>query len=88
MLTQVGGIMFARGAQELHTPGLADDASRVKPPRRSSKTDPVLDRLERAGRIRPATADLRDVLARRGPPTGPVTDAGTRALQEQRGDRG
>lgn len=60
----------------------------VKPPRRTSKTDPVLDRLEREGRIRPATADLRDVLARRGPLTGPVTDAGTRALQEQRGDRG
>jgi hypothetical protein len=56
-------------------------------PRRTSKTDPVLDRLEREGRIRPATADLRDVLARRGPLTGPVTDAGTRALQEQRGDR-
>ncbi|MCW2987053.1 MAG: hypothetical protein JWR63_4623 [Conexibacter sp.] len=60
----------------------------VKPPRRTPKTGPVLDRLEREGRIRPATADLRDVLARRGPLTGPITDAGTRALQEQRGDRG
>jgi hypothetical protein len=62
--------------------------SGVKPPRRTSKTDPVRDRLERKGRLRPATADLRDVLARRGPLTGPITDAGTRALQEQRGDRG
>jgi hypothetical protein len=60
----------------------------VKPPRRTSKIDPVLDRLEREGRLRPATADLRDVLARRGSLTGPITDAGTRALQEQRGDRG
>jgi hypothetical protein len=53
----------------------------------TSKTDPVLERLEREGRLRPATADLRDVLARRGPLTGPITDAGTRALQEQRGER-
>ena len=76
------------GFKELHTASFADYASHVKSPRRTSKTDPVLDRLERDGRLRPATADLRDVLARRGPLKGPITDAGTRALQEQRGDRG
>jgi hypothetical protein len=42
----------------------------VELPRRISKPDPVLDRLEREGRLQPATADLRDVLARRGPLTG------------------
>jgi hypothetical protein len=30
---------------------------------------------------------LRDVIVEIGRPPGPVTDAGTRALQEQRGDR-
>jgi len=29
---------------------------------------------------------MSEVLARIGPREGPVTDAGTRALQEQRGD--
>lgn len=31
--------------------------------------------------------DLREVLREIGSPAGPVTDAGTRALQEQRGER-
>lgn len=39
-----------------------------------------------AGRLRPATRSLRDVLAERGPLTGPVTDAGTKALLAMRGD--
>lgn len=52
-----------------------------------AKPDPVIDRLVREGKLRPATLDLRDVLARRGPMTGPITDAGTRAVQEQRGER-
>jgi hypothetical protein len=40
----------------------------------------------RAGRLRPATRRLKDVLAERGPLTGPVTDAGTRALVAVRGE--
>ena len=36
----------------------------------------------------PARRDLREVLREIGSPPGPVTDAGTRALQEQRGERG
>lgn len=39
-----------------------------------------------AGRLRPPTRLLRDVLAERGPLTGPVTDAGTKALLAMRGD--
>jgi hypothetical protein len=42
--------------------------------------------LIRAGRLRPATRRLADVLAERGPLTGPVTDAGTRALMAVRGE--
>jgi len=34
----------------------------------------------------PARRRLSDVLARIGPRQGPITDVGTRALQEQRGD--
>jgi hypothetical protein len=56
--------------------------------KRAAKADEVIDRLVREGRLRPATKDLRDVLARRGELRGPVSDAGTRALQEQRGERG
>jgi hypothetical protein len=40
----------------------------------------------RAGRLRPATRRLSDVLEQRGPLTGPVTDAGTRALLAVRGE--
>lgn len=36
--------------------------------------------------LRPATRRLRDVLAERGPLTGPITDAGTRALRAERGE--
>ena len=39
-----------------------------------------------AERVRPATRSLRDVLAERGPLTGPITDAGTRALLAMRGE--
>lgn len=60
----------------------------MEPPPRPATSDPVIERLARQGRLRPPTLDLRDVLARRGPLRGPVSDAGTRALQEQRGDRG
>lgn len=38
------------------------------------------------GDVRPARRLLRDVLASIGPRHGPITDAGTRALQKQRGD--
>jgi hypothetical protein len=37
-------------------------------------------------RLRPATRALRDVLAERGPLTGPITDAGTKALLAVRGE--
>jgi hypothetical protein len=60
----------------------------MKRPPRTNRPDPVIDRLAGEGRIRPATKDLDEVLAKRGPLRGPVTDAGTRALQEQRGDDG
>jgi hypothetical protein len=52
-----------------------------------ARPNPVVDRLAREGKVRPARYDLRDVLERRGPLTGDVTDAGTRAVQEQRGER-
>jgi hypothetical protein len=39
----------------------------------------------RAVRLRPATRRLAEVLEQRGPLTGPVTDAGTRALLAVRG---
>jgi hypothetical protein len=42
---------------------------------------------DRAGTLRPATRNLRDVLAERGPLTGPITDAGTQALLAVRGER-
>jgi hypothetical protein len=38
----------------------------------------------REGRLTPSIYKLADVLAEIGPLTGPITDAGTRALQEQR----
>jgi hypothetical protein len=37
-------------------------------------------------RLRPATRALSDVLAERGPLTGPITDAGTKALLAMRGE--
>lgn len=52
--------------------------------KRVSRTQTVTDR---AGTLRPATRSLRDVLAERGPLTGPVTDAGTQALLAVRGER-
>jgi hypothetical protein len=42
----------------------------------------------RPGRLRPATRRLSEVLEQRGPLTGPVTDAGTRALLAVRGETG
>lgn len=59
----------------------------MKPHRDPTKVDRVVDRLTREGRLRPAELSLRDVLARRGHLEGPVTDAGSRAVQEQRGER-
>jgi len=38
-------------------------------------------------RLRLATRALSDVLAERGPLTGPITDAGTKALVAVRGER-
>jgi len=56
----------------------------MNPDRRPSKVDLVIERLAREGPVRPRTLDLGDVLARRGPMRGPITDAGSRAVQEQR----
>jgi hypothetical protein len=54
------------------------------PLKRVAPTRAVTDR---AGTLRPATRSLRDVLAERGPLTGPVTDAGIQALLAVRGER-
>jgi prevent-host-death family protein len=43
----------------------------------------VLERLIAEGKVTPATGSLDDL----PPPRGPVTDAGTRALREQRRER-
>jgi hypothetical protein len=59
----------------------------MKPHREPTKVDQVVDRLAHEGRLRPAELALRDVLTRRGPLKGTVTDAGSRAVQEQRGER-
>jgi hypothetical protein len=45
------------------------------------------DVADRSVMLRPATRSLRDVLDERGPLTGPITDAGTRALIDVRGER-
>ncbi len=45
------------------------------------------DVADRSAMLRPATRSLRDVLDERGPLTGPITDAGTRALLAVRGER-
>jgi hypothetical protein len=55
------------------------------PLNRAARTQPVT--TGRAETLRPATRSLRDVLAERGPLTGPITDAGTRALLAVRGER-
>jgi len=47
--------------------------------------DPV-SVMVRDGHLRPATRRLNDVLAKRGPLTGPITDAGTRSLLTVRGE--
>jgi hypothetical protein len=47
----------------------------------------VLQRLAREGLVRLPTHRLDEFLAVRGPLRGPVTDAGTRALQQQRCER-
>ncbi len=52
-----------------------------------SAPSPTLERLAREGVVRLPTRSLAEVLAARGPLRGPVTDAGTRALQELRGER-
>ena len=48
----------------------------------------ALNRLVQLGVLVAAEMPLVDALAARGPLTGPVTDAGSRAVAEQRADRG
>jgi hypothetical protein len=57
---------------------------RDAPPPSAARTQPATGRAET---LRPATRSLRDVLAERGPLTGPITDAGTKALLAVRGER-
>jgi len=47
---------------------------------------PRIRKLVAQGDAVPARRLLSDVLVRIGPRHGPITGAGTRALQEQRGD--
>ncbi|MEJ7657619.1 MAG: hypothetical protein WKF33_11380 [Thermoleophilaceae bacterium] len=47
----------------------------------------AVERLVAAGHLRPATRTLEEFLAERGPLTGPVTDAGTRAVEAGRAER-
>jgi hypothetical protein len=47
---------------------------------------PRIERMIASGAVRPPQRALNKVLAEIGPRTGQITDAGTRALQEQRGD--
>ena len=47
---------------------------------------PRIRELIARGEARPARERMNEVLARIGPLEGPISDAGTRALQEQRGD--
>jgi hypothetical protein len=57
----------------------------------SSNTPPdpleVLDRLARDGVVQLPTRRLEDFLAARDPHAGPMSAAGTRAVQQQRGER-
>lgn len=57
----------------------------------SSDTPPdpveVLDRLARDGVVQLPTRRLEDFLVARGSQHGPMSDAGTRALEQQRGER-
>lgn len=52
----------------------------------SGKPQELRAALPGSGRLRPATRRLEDVLTERGPLTGPITDAGTRALVAVRGE--
>lgn len=68
--------------------------SMAKPRHTQTSPDASLTKVERtrtatsrAGTFRPATRSLSDVLAERGPLTGPITDAGTQALLAVRGER-
>jgi hypothetical protein len=47
-----------------------------------------LRRLAASRGVKLPSRRLIDVLAERGPLPGPVSDAGSRAVQEQRGERG
>lgn len=49
---------------------------------------PRLQALIEHGEAQPPQRRLRDVLAEIGPPQSPVSQAGTRALQEQRSEQG
>ena len=54
---------------------------------RAGETPEIAGARPRAARLRPATRSLRDVLAERGPLTGPITDAGTQAIVAVRGEQ-
>lgn len=62
-------------------------ASRANHVEAIAPRSPAVERLVAAGRLRPATRTLKEFLAERGPLTGPVTDAGTRAVEAERAER-
>ena len=62
---------------------MADSADSLDAP----STNSTVDELIRSGRLRPAKRRLEAVLNERGPLTGPRSDAGTRAVEEERRER-
>lgn len=63
------------------------NAVKSRPDRTLESLPASLRKLAMEGKASPPRRELADVLDEIGRPAGPVTDAGTRALAEQRGDR-
>jgi hypothetical protein len=63
------------------------DHTRIGPSPSRGQDIAAQNPADRSAGLRPATRRLRDVLEERGPLTGPITDAGTRALLAVRGER-
>jgi len=75
--------MLLESARAAGTLGVMAQASSNTPPDGVE----VLDRLAREGLVRLPTRSLDEFLAARGPQHGALSDAGTRAVQQQRGER-
>lgn len=84
---------YGRRCRKCGSPSRRRYAARMANPRRN-KTRAAAPKARstsaqagtRTVRLRPATRALKDVLAERGPLTGPITDAGTKALSAVRGE--